>query len=241
MGVLKMKNRWRASMWRNGQHYHLGLFDTKQEAEEWLKKAEAHYDKTGEVLKKLKELKSGVQGIYWHNHRKYWEVRWKRKYIGSFKDLNEAKLALEKHKESLLREEKESGEINKCNCNTLPVQTPFSDRFFCPNCGGSMLMRGNKMAKYRKKPVVVEAIQLKEDNVHEVLQLMNKYVDFSDPVESDIFYEYRKSVIREGMRIHTLEGIMTAKIGDYIIKGAKGELYPCKQDIFEETYERVEE
>lgn len=60
------------------------------------------------------------------------------------------------------------------------------------------------MAKYRRKPVIVEAFK----------------------------------TIRE-MTIHTLEGYMKADIGDYIIIGVKGELYPCKPDIFEQLYEEV--
>lgn len=43
------------------------------------------------------------------------------------------------------------------------------------------------------------------------------------------------------MYIPTLEGLMQAVVGDWIIKGVKGEIYPCKPDIFEATYERVEE
>jgi hypothetical protein len=43
------------------------------------------------------------------------------------------------------------------------------------------------------------------------------------------------------MVIMTLEGLMTVSIGDYVIKGIKGEFYPCKPDIFEESYEKVEE
>lgn len=43
------------------------------------------------------------------------------------------------------------------------------------------------------------------------------------------------------LKIKTLEGVMTADIGDYIIKGVNGEFYPCKPDIFEKTYEEVKE
>ena len=46
-------------------------------------------------------------------------------------------------------------------------------------------------------------------------------------------------VKEEGLTIHTLEGDMIASIGDYIIKGVNGEFYPCKPDIFEKTYEKV--
>ena len=47
--------------------------------------------------------------------------------------------------------------------------------------------------------------------------------------------------ITEPLYIHTLEGIMEGKVGDYLITGVKGEKYPCRADIFEETYELVED
>lgn len=62
------------------------------------------------------------------------------------------------------------------------------------------------MAKYRKKPVVIEAYQTDKE-----------------------------------MKIETLEGVMHASIGDYIITGVNGEQYPCKPDIFEKTYDKVED
>lgn len=79
---------------------------------------------------------------------------------------------------------------------------------------------------YRKKPIVVEAVQWKGDNWLEVDQFMGDY-----PHET-----YPKAGI---VKIHTLEGVMIANLGDYIIKGIKGEFYPCKPDIFAETYEPV--
>ena len=60
------------------------------------------------------------------------------------------------------------------------------------------------MAKYRKKPVIIEAYQTDEE-----------------------------------IDIETLEGVMHASVGDYIITGVNGEKYPCKPDIFEKTYEEV--
>lgn len=80
--------------------------------------------------------------------------------------------------------------------------------------------------KYRKKPVVIEAIQWNGSNVFEI------WNDFEDiPIR----------LKEEGtLLISTLEGDHIASIGDYIIKGIKGEFYPCKPDIFEETYEEVE-
>ena len=90
--------------------------------------------------------------------------------------------------------------------------------------------------KFRKKPVVIEAVQI------------NKRMDLSSPewwanaVQSN-------AVILHGMgkftrdepfvEIETLEGVMRGNRGDWIIQGVNGELYPCKPDIFELTYERI--
>ena len=76
--------------------------------------------------------------------------------------------------------------------------------------------------KYRKKPIVIEAIQWTGDNLVEVSQFMT-HGRYNGEVKT--------------IEIETLEGIMIASIGDYIIKGIKGEFYPCKSDIFEQTYE----
>lgn len=86
--------------------------------------------------------------------------------------------------------------------------------------------------KYRKKPVVVEAIQF-QDEVSCFEYLQDKMG--LDPVKVDY-----KIPDKPVLKIETLEGIMIASLGDYIIKGAHGELYPCKPDIFEETYEKAE-
>ena len=83
------------------------------------------------------------------------------------------------------------------------------------------------MAKYRKKPVVIEAIQWTGDNLNEIIKFMK-------------FSNRTRTVYRDKIIIYTLEGAMTASIGDYIIKGVSGEFYPCKPDIFEKTYEKVE-
>ncbi len=79
--------------------------------------------------------------------------------------------------------------------------------------------------KYRKKPVVVEAIQYNGKNKVEIQLFVNMYLDETS----------------KGLKIPTLEGDMFASVGDYIIKGVKGEFYPCKPDIFEQTYELVGE
>ena len=77
--------------------------------------------------------------------------------------------------------------------------------------------------KYRKKPVVVEAVQWTGENHAEMCE-------FIDPEVFEI-------IPRIGLVIHTLEGDHHASPGDYIIKGVNGEFYPCKPDIFAKTYE----
>lgn len=80
------------------------------------------------------------------------------------------------------------------------------------------------MAQYRKKPVIIEAIQLTEGNIDSLIKFCGDKI---------------KSHPLTGVVIETLEGNMLASKGDYIIKGIKGEFYPCKPDIFEATYEPV--
>ena len=80
------------------------------------------------------------------------------------------------------------------------------------------------MPKFRKKPVVIEAMQWNGNNLDEVFR-------FGD--DNDTALELQGEMIK----IETLEGTMTAQIGDWIIKGVNGEFYPCKPDIFEKTYE----
>ena len=81
------------------------------------------------------------------------------------------------------------------------------------------------MAQYRKKPVVIEAVQW--DGNLDTLNIFPK-----EDIEN--------VKLRDGdLYIQTLEGQMKADIGDYIIRGVKGEYYPCKPDVFEMTYEPV--
>jgi hypothetical protein len=81
--------------------------------------------------------------------------------------------------------------------------------------------------KYRKKPVVIEAMKL----------------EYSTSSQKNII-EWSNNIIKKGLDggliIPTLEGNMVANTGDYIIKGINGEFYPCKPDIFQKTYEPVE-
>ena len=90
--------------------------------------------------------------------------------------------------------------------------------------------------KYRKKPVVIDAIQLKASNIFEILD----FITGEQTEINDAYFEYAKTVVKDGyLIINTLEGEMKASIGDYVIKGVQGEFYPCKPDIFEATYEAV--
>lgn len=83
------------------------------------------------------------------------------------------------------------------------------------------------MKKYRKRPVVIEAMRLTEA-VFEAEHPSKLHID------TIIYDPINKCAI-----INTLEGQMTASLGDWIIKGISGELYPCKDDIFKKTYEKV--
>ena len=84
--------------------------------------------------------------------------------------------------------------------------------------------------KYRKKPVVIEAIQFDG-----TVKGRDEIIEKLGFVGSEC---YQQSCFR--LAIQTLEGSMSAYKGDWVIKGIKGELYPCKPDIFEMTYEVVE-
>ncbi len=103
------------------------------------------------------------------------------------------------------------------------------------------------MALYRKRPVEVEARQLTRENVEEVAAWCGGRVvrDAKPGDPSDVYV---------ALKIPTLGGVMTGETyhhstyrdgryhgGDYVIRGVKGEFYPCKPDIFEATYERAEE
>ena len=90
--------------------------------------------------------------------------------------------------------------------------------------------------KYRKKPVVIEAIKWDGYNDSEIENFVgDMFVGYGDNlvVYRPSYEQYKSKLIY----IKTLECVMTASVGDYIIKGVKGEYYPCKPDIFESTYE----
>lgn len=87
--------------------------------------------------------------------------------------------------------------------------------------------------KYRKKPVEIEAIQFIDDS--ETLLVIQEFMD-----NNNLIIDY-KDFDDPKLKIETLEGVMNASLGDYIIKGIKGEFYPCKPDIFELTYELIKQ
>lgn len=84
---------------------------------------------------------------------------------------------------------------------------------------------------YVKKPVMIHALQWTGMNRAEIMNFCH---------DARFIYD-ENNPINVKLIIHTLEGDMYAKQGDYIIKGVRGEFYPCARDIFEETYEEVME
>lgn len=86
--------------------------------------------------------------------------------------------------------------------------------------------------KFRKKPVVIEAMQFDGQNTHDIMTWANKRVRPYDLL--NVVSQY------DGLYVNTLEGPLTCSPGDWIIKGVAGEFYPCKPDIFAATYEPVE-
>jgi hypothetical protein len=102
------------------------------------------------------------------------------------------------------------------------------------------------MARYRKKPVVIEAVQLNWRNWNHVCDFLGDVIGDHNPGRSSSEYSDTCGEQSNGdagwieITIPTLEGDHTAKHGDWIIKGVKGEFYPCKPDIFAATYDLVE-
>lgn len=96
--------------------------------------------------------------------------------------------------------------------------------------------------KYAKKPVEIEATILEptQQSIRRCLNFIGQEVITNCDMARDKFESYCRSIIIEGgLVIKTLEGEHIASFGDYIIKGVKGEFYPCKPDIFKLTYEEV--
>ena len=92
------------------------------------------------------------------------------------------------------------------------------------------------MARYRKKPAVIEAVRW-WGKYTEGDEWPDWFRDAVDSLNITIRNKYERPLV---LLVHTLEGVMTATSGDYTIKGVNGEIYPCKPDIFESTYEWVD-
>lgn len=92
--------------------------------------------------------------------------------------------------------------------------------------------------KYKKKPVIIDAVQWTGKNHREMFDFLTQdtFSEESMKVTGDHFY-IDHSKVEGGLIIKTLEGEHLATIGDYIIRGVKGEYYPCKEDIFHQSYE----
>ena len=90
------------------------------------------------------------------------------------------------------------------------------------------------MKKYRKLPVVIEAMQFTNENKD---RIFNWVSSFGSTRWGEASFDDSGKPI---MIIHTLEGDMIVKFGDWVIKGVEGEFYPCKDSIFKATYEEAE-
>ena len=89
------------------------------------------------------------------------------------------------------------------------------------------------MKQYRKKPVIIDAVQFDGLNPTEIKDFVGENCEVE-------IYDNEVTPPVAHIVIHTLEGDMEVSKGDYVIKGVKGEFYPCKPDIFEQTYESAE-
>jgi hypothetical protein len=104
------------------------------------------------------------------------------------------------------------------------------------------------MNRYIKKPVVIEAIQLTQSTIKQVYEFVHGTgsVNLKSFENHERWIDFENSVIFNGLDIPTLEDGQdkrakhVASIGDWIIKGIKGEFYPCKPDIFEASYEKAD-
>lgn len=93
--------------------------------------------------------------------------------------------------------------------------------------------------KYRKKSVVIEAVQWVSSNIAEVEEFVGNKLNME--LSTDAAYQVGMAPPCYDLIIPTLEGDnLRVCYGDYIIKGVNGEFYPCKPDIFEKTYEKVD-
>ena len=94
----------------------------------------------------------------------------------------------------------------------------------------------NADGRFTKNPVTIDAIKWTGSNLREVIAFTDGPPDTRSIHAGMAWEAYVDLVARDGLKIYTLEGKMLANIGDWIIRGIKGEYYPCKPDIFEATY-----
>lgn len=130
---------------------------------------------------------------------------------------------------SLKEEERIKREKEKSNENNESYEKIISQS----NSNYARTNSEKMVNKYRKKQVTIEAALFRDDSA-------DTFVEIQKFMQDDLRVSYgdpKNPVIK----IETLEGIMDASIGDYIIKGVNGEFYPCKPDVFAKTYEEVEE
>lgn len=95
--------------------------------------------------------------------------------------------------------------------------------------------------KFRKKPVEIEAVQLCWSNWSELCDFMGNVISEDNPGRNSEAYSDTCGEASPWLELNipTLEGTMTARHGDWIIRGVQGEFYPCKPDVFKETYDIV--
>ena len=114
------------------------------------------------------------------------------------------------------------------SCDNCVHKHKSGNELPCVACSvnySNLFKRRKKTMRYRKKPVEIEAVRWTGENLEEIKEFAKGALVHRGPA---------------GIAIDTLEGRMRADKGDYIIKGIKGEFYPCKSDIFEMTYEKAE-
>lgn len=99
------------------------------------------------------------------------------------------------------------------------------------------------MAKFRKKPIEIEAVQLTSQTIRQAYEFMHGVGSGAASKDCERWSDYEDIVRQDGMNVTTLEdgpdgrAKHVATLGDWIIRGIQGELYPCKPDIFAATYE----
>lgn len=94
---------------------------------------------------------------------------------------------------------------------------------------------------YVKRPVTVQAMQWTGNNLLAIRSFIYGHpIELRTAMCQDKWWDYENIIKEHGLIISTLEGPMKADIGDFIIKGIKGEVYPCKPDIFKDTYDENE-